>query len=218
MPGASWMSPTRTITFTPGEISTYYAARVPNLKPARGKKRRGPCPIHGGTDSNFAVDVETGLWICFSQCGNRGGDILTLEQALTGADFRSALAAVYAIVGRPVPERTSFTREELQAREEDQRQAQRDLSEAGYFADVAAMFAEQVLEELDPFDPERAAYTSLIRRLRSDPVAVYCAWRRRNPVGTAALVEAGRQHQRRIQRLLLGYVEAMGREDKADAA
>ena len=206
------------VIFTPGEVSSYYAARVPNLKPARGKKRRGPCPIHRGTDSNFAVDVETGLWICFSQCGNRGGDILTLEQALTGADFRTALAAVYAIVGRPIPDRAAFTREELRAWQEEQRQARREASEAGYFADVVAMLAEQALDEFGPFSPERAAYTSLIRRLRSDPVAVYCEWRRRTPEVAAALAEAGRRHQRRIQRLLLAYVNAIGREDEADAA
>ncbi len=88
------------ITFTPGEASTYYAARVPHLKQRRGTERRGPCPIHRGKDDSFAVDSETGGWFCHSRCG-RGGDILGLEMALTGADFKTAKAEVFRIIGRP---------------------------------------------------------------------------------------------------------------------
>jgi len=87
------------ISFTPNEVANYYAARAPKLKPARGGERRGPCPIHGGKDDNFAVDPETGLWFCHSVCG-RGGDILALEQALTGVDFKAAKAEVFHIIGR----------------------------------------------------------------------------------------------------------------------
>ncbi|MGA2714167.1 MAG: AAA family ATPase [Bryobacteraceae bacterium] len=86
------------IAFTSGEVSTYYVARVPNLKRIGGE-RRGPCPIHGGKDDNFAVNPEKGQWFCHSTCG-RGGDILELEMALTGADFKAAKAEVFRIVGR----------------------------------------------------------------------------------------------------------------------
>ena len=60
--------------------------------------RRLPDP--SGKDPNFAAKLETGEWYCHSQCG-RGGDILDLEQELSGADFRAAHAEVLRIVGRP---------------------------------------------------------------------------------------------------------------------
>src|ERR1700722_12608046 len=85
--------------FTPAEASTYYAARVPNLKQHRAPRWRGPCPIHKGKDSNFSVDPKTGLWYCHSVCG-RGGDILELEDALIGGDFPTRKAEVFRLVGR----------------------------------------------------------------------------------------------------------------------
>jgi putative DNA primase/helicase len=87
------------IIFTSGEVSIYYAARVGNLKEARGSERRGPCPIHGGQDDNFAVNPETGEAFCHSQC-RRGWDVIGLEMELTGTDFRTAKAEVYRIIGR----------------------------------------------------------------------------------------------------------------------
>ncbi len=91
------------ITFTSAEVSDYFAARVPKLKPARGGERRGPCPIHKGKDDNFAVDPQTGQWFCHSTCG-RGGDILELEMALTSCDFPTCKSAVFRLVGRIEPE------------------------------------------------------------------------------------------------------------------
>jgi hypothetical protein len=66
------------IDFSPTEVLSYYAARLPDL-PLHGKEVRGPCPIHGGWDKNFAVNPETGQAICHSQC-DRGWDMLSLEQ------------------------------------------------------------------------------------------------------------------------------------------
>jgi hypothetical protein len=90
------------IIFTPGEVSNYYAVRVPHLK-RRGAEWRGACPIHKGDRDSFAVDSDTGQWTCHSACC-RGGDILDLEEALTGADFKAAKADVFNIIGRqPTP-------------------------------------------------------------------------------------------------------------------
>ena len=36
------------ITFTSGEVSTYYAARVPHLKQRRAAEWRGACPSPPG--------------------------------------------------------------------------------------------------------------------------------------------------------------------------
>ncbi len=91
------------IAFTLGEVSTYYAARVPRLKQGRLAHWRGPCPIHCGRNDNFAVDPGTGRWFCHSACG-RGGDILALERELTGVGFRAAKAQVFGLLGRFDPE------------------------------------------------------------------------------------------------------------------
>jgi putative DNA primase/helicase len=45
------------------------------------------------------VESATGRWHCFSDCA-RGGDVVELEMALTGADFKTAKAEVYRIIGR----------------------------------------------------------------------------------------------------------------------
>ena len=89
------------ITFTPGEVSRFYDDRLPHLKQTGAQWSCG-CPRHGGKDPNFKVEAATGRWYCHSVCG-RGGDIIDLEMALTGADFKTAKAEVFRIVGRIEP-------------------------------------------------------------------------------------------------------------------
>lgn len=84
---------------TQAEISAYFANRTPNIDQA-GDEWRGPCPIHHGSDPNFAINPASGLWFCHSQCG-RGGSILHLEVELTGAEFDVATNAISDIIGRP---------------------------------------------------------------------------------------------------------------------
>lgn len=91
------------ITFTSGEVSAYYAARIPHMKQRRAAEWRGACPIHHGKNDNFAVEPDTGRWFCHSTCG-RGGDILELEAALNGGDFPTRKAEVFRLVGRIEPE------------------------------------------------------------------------------------------------------------------
>jgi putative DNA primase/helicase len=91
------------ITFTSGEVASYYTARVPHLNQRRLAEWRGACPIHNGKDDNFAVESNTGRWFCHSTCG-RGGDILELEAALTGGDFPTCKKGVFRLVGRIEPE------------------------------------------------------------------------------------------------------------------
>jgi putative DNA primase/helicase len=88
----------RSMTFSPREVSAYYAARVPKLRQV-GAEWRGPCPIHNGTRDSFAVEPRTGRWCCFSDCG-RGGDVIELEMALGSADFKTAKVEVFRIIGR----------------------------------------------------------------------------------------------------------------------
>jgi hypothetical protein len=87
------------ITFTSGEVSTYYAARCPHLNQKGAAEWRGACPIHRGKHDSFAVDPATGRWFCHSACG-RGGDIFDIEEALTGKDFPTRKTEVFRLVGR----------------------------------------------------------------------------------------------------------------------
>lgn len=84
---------------TPGDVSTYYANRAPGVSQTTAGHWRGPCPIHKGTRDSFSVDAETGQWFCHSECG-RGGDVISLEEALTGADFKESLESVRDLVGK----------------------------------------------------------------------------------------------------------------------
>jgi len=85
--------------FSPSEVAVYYAARAPKVR-QRGHEWRGPCPIHAGTNDNFAVNADTGMWYCHSQCG-RGGSMIDLEMALTNTEFPTAANETRRIVGRP---------------------------------------------------------------------------------------------------------------------
>jgi DNA primase len=90
------------VNFSPDEIRAYFEAKVPNLQ-FGPKEARGACPIHHRTrKTSFVVNLSEGTWFCHSGC-NRGGNIVTLEQALTGADGKEAYGQVCKIVGRRPP-------------------------------------------------------------------------------------------------------------------
>lgn len=86
--------------FTPSEVRSYYAARLPHLKITSNREWRSPCPIHQGTRDSFAINAETGLAQCHSQCG-RGWDMISFEQEISGLDFPRAKDRVFELVGRP---------------------------------------------------------------------------------------------------------------------
>lgn len=41
----------------------------------RGRQWRAPCPLHGGNNFNFVVNVESLAWFCHSKCGRGGGPL-----------------------------------------------------------------------------------------------------------------------------------------------
>lgn len=86
------------ITLSPAEVERYIDVRLPHLKKSGGEFR-GPCPIHDGERDSFSINSETGLWCCHSEC-DRGGDVFSCESEISGADFKTAKAAVYGIIGR----------------------------------------------------------------------------------------------------------------------
>jgi putative DNA primase/helicase len=85
------------ISFSSDEVKAYCATRLPQLN-ERGENGRCPCPIHEGHRDSFAINLENGLWTCHS-CGLHG-DLISLERALTGSDFKTAKAEIFSIVGR----------------------------------------------------------------------------------------------------------------------
>lgn len=64
----------------------------------RGNRLVGPCPIHPGADSPraFHVDVEKGVYFCFSGCGGKGGNVIDLVSAIDRTTVREAALKLQA--------------------------------------------------------------------------------------------------------------------------
>jgi len=197
------------IVFMAGEVAIYYAARLPKLR-QRGSRWRGPCPIHGGKSDNFSVDAKTGLWRCWSGCG-RGGDIITLEIALTSAAFLEAVAAIEGIVGRPLLERPT-NRAEVRRAAEAAARDRRELQAAEHFKLAIEQAYELVLEELPEASPERYPPTQALLEIRTgqgpELLAMYRDWHKREPDLTAALVYAGERAWNRLCFQLARFIDA----------
>jgi len=84
------------------------------LRPDGAGGWRGPCPLHGGTGPNFALNDRG--WFCHSQCGG-GGDGIDLARRLMGwSDGRAgrvesirALADLAGVTLEAAPPRTGRT-------------------------------------------------------------------------------------------------------------
>ena len=61
------------------------------------RTRRGPCPIHGGSNPTAFSWTDTGLWKCHS-CG-AGGDRIALIRAIRHCGFHRAMEFLAAIAG-----------------------------------------------------------------------------------------------------------------------
>lgn len=84
------------------EARTYFTARVPNLR-GNEYRARTRCPLcNASNPSTLSIDFDRGLFYCH-RC-HAGGDAVSFERALTGADFRTARDIVFQIVGRPLPQ------------------------------------------------------------------------------------------------------------------
>ena len=78
-----------------------------------------------------------------------------------------------------------------------------DLERAVYWALAVEQFAEQALEELEPWSLERYGLTQLLRTIRLGDASMVAEFRRRrarDPKMAAGLVHAGRLHDARVQR------------------
>ena len=88
-------------TLLPDATGYYEAQGLKLTGPRRAKWKTTTCNFHGGSDS-MRVNTSTGAWVCMS-CGEKGGDVLAYEIAVTGADFVAAAKAIGAWVddGKP---------------------------------------------------------------------------------------------------------------------
>lgn len=205
------------LSFTSGEVATYYAVRVPHLRQRRAERWRGRCPLHNGKGESFAVDPVSGLWFCFSQCG-RGGDLIELEIAKSGADFRTALAAVLSLVGRPMTERSRISRDEWTAAKQAQEREEVERDEAAYFAGAAILLLEGELERLPVDSSERRTWTHILDTLKAEPVTIYRIFARNDARAAAAWVQAGLEHERRVHLRLGELIMQMVPKEISDAA
>ena len=173
------------LPLTPNESAIYYPARVPGLKRGRGR-----CPIHKGKRDSLAVNMKTGNWYCFSQCG-RGGDVFAFEMALNNCSFPEAKRAVFDLIGRF---ETPFDRSE-DARNRAANVA--DIQAAGWWSGAFVQLAEETLAEMESTDPARGLITDLLlsaKQARGESLLdLYRSELAREPKLTAALVYAGRR-------------------------
>ena len=57
-----------------------------------GDELYGPCPLHDDRSPSFAVNVETGLWLCRVNCGE--GNLTTLVMRVNGMSRMAALTYI----------------------------------------------------------------------------------------------------------------------------
>lgn len=55
----------------------------------QGEQLRAGCPIHGGRDLNFSLNVKNGMWTCWSTCG--AGHFTGLVRQVLGVGYVGAL-------------------------------------------------------------------------------------------------------------------------------
>jgi hypothetical protein len=82
--------------------TTYFQEQGMKLSgPRSAKWKTTACPFHGGSDS-MRINIATGAWVCMA-CGEKGGDVLAYQMAVSGAEFMEAAKALGAWVddGKP---------------------------------------------------------------------------------------------------------------------
>jgi hypothetical protein len=166
---------------------------------------RVPAIWRGGDGPNVSLDDLRGVWHDF--VSGQGGGVLDLIIQVRGGSRADALRWAADFSGVPLQAwPMSPAHRERQAQE--QREAEDLRQWAVRFAAAATQLAEMALEDLRATDPERAVYTSLLRRLAVSTAAEYQAWWQHDQVMTAGLVHAGRERELRLARMILTYITA----------
>ena len=152
-----------------------------------GRSGTARCPAHNDRSPSLSMTERDGRVLVHCHAGCAQADVIA---ALRGRGLW------------PERERPAWTPQDRARWAADWRIRQ----DALYFADAARVMAEWALEELSPVDLERFAHTSLLAALRVSPEAEYRAWLERDPKSAHALVEAGRERQRRLQTGLVHFI------------
>jgi hypothetical protein len=165
------------------------------LAAALGGRRSGSgyvarCPAHDDRNPSLAIAERDGRLLvhCFAGC----------EQSAVIAALRDR--GLWAS-----REWTSREREAWRREQERRREAER-------FADAARLLAEQALEALPFYDPDRRHLTDLLERLRRDPGAELRWFLKHHPALAAAILGAGRSRERRLRRRAELWVQALALE------
>lgn len=79
------------------DIPYFYQTQIPSLRINGKPEALGLCPFHDDRHPSLSVNVETGLFNCFS-CGE-GGDVFKFYMKLHGVDFPTALRDIGGMTG-----------------------------------------------------------------------------------------------------------------------
>jgi len=84
--------------FTHEQIRNYYETRLKReFQPNYHGEVQLPCPLHNDSNPSFSLNLDKGLWNCFSACG--GGGILKFEELLFGCSPKEARESIKALLG-----------------------------------------------------------------------------------------------------------------------
>jgi hypothetical protein len=161
---------------------------------------RGQAFWRGGDGYSISLDLEKGLWHDFVT--GDGGDVVKLVRTVLACGFLEAARWLGQHTGVRV---SSWMRRDSEIPAD----WATDLRSATYWKISAEALAEQALEQLPYWHPERRGLTQLLSTIRLGDaalVAEYRQWRLRHPELTSAMAKAGERSDARIQRLLAQWI------------
>jgi hypothetical protein len=164
-----------------------------------GEVRRGRSRAFWRAGDGWSVALDDAKRAWFDHRAGIGGGVVDLIVRARGGTRSGALRWLADATGQNLD---GATQTPSQAGRQDPEIRQN----VAYFANAAAVMAEDALAAVDCFDPSRATYTSILRELRAAPEAVYHKWLDCDEPLTKALVHAGRQREHRLNRLLAGWL------------
>jgi hypothetical protein len=138
--------------------ASFYAANVEKFR-ARGDRATGLCPFHKDKHPSLSIDLERGLWHCFT-C-DMGGDVIRFIETRDRLSFKEAAKSVGAwrSEGMSESERRRLGRErKKREREQAEKQAQKESER------VQLIEARDYLHTLEHAYDESVARRSELRR------------------------------------------------------
>jgi hypothetical protein len=167
-----------------------------------GKLRgnRGQAFWRGGDGYSVSLDPEKGVWFDFVT--GAGGDVIALVRTVRQCGFLEACQWLGDFSGVRVSEW-------IRRGDEADTDWPTDLRWASWWRIAAEAMAEESLEHLPYWHPERRVLTDLLSTIRLGDAALvdeYRRWRRRHPEFTSAMAQAGRRSDARVQRQLALWI------------